>query len=104
MNSLLKNARWMDGFVWFAVCGFGWLAYETLYLGVPITAGLLAGIFVTWGLAGVGFALMTGYFSVRSEELKRQRAMETETEANTPARPGPDRAARRRAERETEKR
>jgi len=100
VNELLKNARWMDGLVWFVVCGFAWLVYETLYRGVPVTTELVATTLVTWGLAGVGFALISGYFSKRTAELKRQQASEIEVEVETPGKPAMDRAARRRAERE----
>jgi hypothetical protein len=100
MNKLIKNARWMDGFVWFVVCGFGWLAYETLYLGVPITAGLLATVFMTWGAAGVGFALISGHFSKKSAELKRNQTNKPEVRIEASAEQVPDRAVRRRAKRE----
>jgi hypothetical protein len=66
VNELLANARWMDGLVWFVVTGFAWLAYETVYLGAPLSAGLLIQVVVIWGLAGSGYAILSGWFANRA--------------------------------------
>ncbi len=67
---LVRNARWMDGVVWFVVTSFAWLVYETVYLGMPLTAGLLVKVALIWGLASVGYALLSGYFAERAKQRK----------------------------------
>ncbi len=69
--NLLKNARWMDGFVWFVVTGFAWLTYETVYLGAPLTIELLLKTALIWGLAAIGYALLSGYFAEKAKKEKQ---------------------------------
>ena len=70
MNNLLKNARWMDGFVWFVLMSVVWLAYETVYLGGPLSFDLIVKVALTWGLASIGYALLSGYFAERAKQKK----------------------------------
>ena len=70
MNNLLKNARWMDGFVWFVFMSVVWLAYETVYLGGPLSFDLIVKGALTWGLASIGYALLSGYFAERAKQKK----------------------------------
>ena len=68
--NLVKNARWMDGFVWFVVTSFAWLAYETVYLGAPLTVDLIVKVALIWGLASIGYALLSGYFAEKAKQKK----------------------------------
>ena len=63
MKKLIENARWMDAVVWFIIMAFLWLVYETVFLENPLKSAVILRSVLVWGLAAIGFAILSGFFA-----------------------------------------
>lgn len=107
MKRLLDEAKWMDGAVWTLLMFTVFASVELLLLGAHADAAFWARQIVVWGLAGAGYAVLSGWLGRRRAERDAALAVASDIAAaeETISQPEPegDRAERRRAAREARK-
>lgn len=112
MKRLLAEAKWMDGAVWTLLMFAVFASVELIVLGARADAAFWTRQFVVWGLAGAGYAVLSGWLArrraqwVATTDAAPQPAMAESSRGGPEADPEPvsDRAERRRAAREARKR
>lgn len=68
MKRLIDEAKWMDGAVWTVLMVTVFSAYEIYFRGVVPDGLYWVRQVVIWGLAGAGYAVLSGWLERRRKE------------------------------------
>lgn len=93
---LLDNAKWRNGAIWTAVMLALVAFWELRIQGIEPTPEWFVSRLMIWGVAGAGYAILTGWLATRKAA---KSAPAVEAEVGERKFEGPSRAARRAAER-----
>ena len=74
---LLEEARWMDGAVWTLLMFTVFASVELLVLDAHPDAGFWTRQAVVWGLAGAGYAILSGWLARKQAERDVELATAT---------------------------
>lgn len=101
MKQLLDEAKWMDGAVWTLLMFTVFATIELLLLGAQANAAFWSRQIIVWGLAGAGYAVLSGWLERKRAARDAQTTSAAEPQAavaaETETPPAGDRAQRRRA-------